>query len=67
MAIMRVATLACLLLAFLLALFAYWGINTPGGQHAFDEMAGMIPFGAGLLSGALVLVAVGVELWSRRR
>lgn len=37
--------------------FAYWGLNTVEGGHAFDEMAGMVPFAAGVLGGLCVLGA----------
>jgi hypothetical protein len=58
---------ACLLaLAIACALFAYWGMFTSSGTHAFDEMAGMIPFFVGLTSGPLVLGAV-IAGWLSRR
>ena len=53
--------------------FAYWGLETPEGRRAYDEMAGMIPFGAGLIGVLLVLVAAAIWAWrwfrtrSRRR
>ena len=43
--------------------FGYWGLNTVQGRARFDEMAGMIPFFAGIAGWmaiflALVLTAV---------
>lgn len=35
--------------------FAWWGTKTKAGQRAFDEMAGMIPWGAGVLGIALLV------------
>lgn len=39
------------------AAFGWWGTYTVAGQHAYDEMAGMIPFFA--LWGGLVLILAG--------
>ena len=39
--------------------FGYWGLETVAGRQAFDEMAGMIPFGAQVL-GALLLTLAAV-------
>lgn len=38
--------------------FAYWGLNTVAGQKAFDEMAGMIPFAAGVVGFLFAFVAL---------
>jgi high-affinity Fe2+/Pb2+ permease len=46
--------------------FAYWGMFTKRGSHAFDEMAGMMPFFVGLASGPLFLGAA-VLWWLERR
>lgn len=51
------AALACLA-------FSYWGLETPGGRGAYDEMAGMIPFGVGVLG--LFLLALGGVLLAWR-
>jgi len=40
----------------LLSAFGWWGLEIAAGRHRFDEMAGMVPFAAGVL-GALLLVA----------
>jgi len=52
-------------LGLVLLLFAYWGIETARGRRAFDEMAGMIPFGAGVLGALLVVVGVVVFIIAR--
>jgi hypothetical protein len=46
-----------------LGVFAWWGINTRAGNRAFDEMAGMIPFFAGVAGGVLVVIALGIAGW----
>ncbi len=50
-----------------LGLFAWWGIYTPAGNRAFDEMAGMIPFFAGIAAGMLAAAAALCLLIARRR
>ncbi|MEP6881815.1 MAG: hypothetical protein ABI866_07475 [Dokdonella sp.] len=59
-------TMTTRILAFLSvasALFAIWGVGTRSGQHAFDEMAGMLPLAAGICS---MLLAIGALLaWWR--
>ena len=56
--LLAVATIAC-------EIFAYWGLNTVAGRHAFDEMAGMIPMAAGALGLPLALCAAFA--WWRSR
>ena len=63
---LRIAACLCLAAALALAGFAWWGLETAGGRHSFDEMAGMIPFGAGVLATVLLLCAV-VAGWMARR
>jgi uncharacterized membrane protein YidH (DUF202 family) len=48
-----------------LAAFGWWGVETTGGRRRFDEMAGMIPMGAGAIGVLLVLVAL-VLRWRAR-
>ncbi len=48
-------------LAIALEVFCYWGLGTAGGAQAFDEMAGLIPFFAGLLGAGLAIC--GAVLW----
>ena len=43
---MRTLSLAFVILAVLLAGFAWWGMNSAGGRGAFDEMAGILPIAA---------------------
>jgi hypothetical protein len=43
--------------------FAYWGLKTPAGRRAYDEMAGIIPMAAGLLGVMLCVVALALWLW----
>jgi len=43
--------------------FAYWGLETPDGRRAYDEMAGIIPMAAGLAGAVLVVVAAAIWLW----
>ena len=49
--------------------FGHWGLQTAAGRKAFDEMDGMIPFGARVLGVALLIVATVtavVSFWRRR-
>ncbi len=63
-----------LLLFFLFGLsllgFCFWGVSTSAGQAAFPEMAGLYPFYAGGLSGAIVLLTALIytsRRWRDRR
>ena len=48
-----------LIVVGLLALvFAYWGINTVAGRRRFDEMAGIFPFGVGVLGAVAILAGI---------
>ena len=49
--------------------FGYWGLETVAGRQAFDEMAGMIPFGAQVLGALLFILAalIAVVHWWRGR
>jgi hypothetical protein len=59
---MRNAALVLFALAIACEAFAYWGMSTVQGQHAFDEMAGIVPFAAAVL-GALLVVGAAFALW----
>ena len=64
----RVAAILAIAGALLVA-FGYWGIETNAGRRAFDEMAGMIPWGAGVLGSVLVVVGatlLAIGRWRRR-
>ena len=64
---MRLAFVLLSLGLFLVA-FGWWGVQTRAGRAAFDEMAGMIPFFAGVLGGVCVVVAAviaAVVHWRR--
>ena len=67
---MRVAAGVLAVLGAALLAFGYWGLETVAGRRAFDEMAGMIPFGAQVL-GALLLILAAViasaRWWRGRR
>ena len=55
---MRTLAYPLCIAAFGCAAFSYWGLNTVAGRRAFDEMAGIIPLAAGVLSAPLLLLAV---------
>lgn len=59
---MREFGLVQLCLSFMLGAFACWGILTSDGRRAFDEMAGMLPYAAGLPS-LIVAVTGGLCMW----
>lgn len=63
---MRLAGITTLVIALLLGAFCYWGMFTRAGNRRFDEMAGMIPMGAGLLGGVMFLAACVLLFLSRR-
>ncbi len=63
----RVITIILAVAGAGLLAFGWWGMNTPTGQRRFDEMAGIIPFWAGLLGGFLLCVAIVVALIGRLR
>ncbi len=64
---MRHWALGLILAAAALGTFFYWGVFTLAGHHRFDEMAGIIPYAAGLLAFILALVAAVLFLiaWKR--
>jgi len=61
----RVRALALSLVAAAMACvaFAVWGLKTPAGRRAFDEMAGIIPMAAGLAGVLLCVAALAIWLW----
>jgi hypothetical protein len=63
---MRRAAFVLLALAIACEAFAWWGMGTVAGRHAFDEMAGMIPYAAAALGAALAL-ASAFALWRSLR
>jgi uncharacterized protein (DUF697 family) len=63
---MNIAVIVLLILAVACEVFAYWGMNTVAGRRAFDEMAGIIPFAAGVFGGLLAACAV-LAWWYARR
>lgn len=58
---MRLLAALLLIAAVLCVAFGYWGVKTPAGRAAFDEMAGMIPMGVGVLG--IVLALAALVLW----
>ena len=65
--LLRSAAVVLVLGAVLLELFSLWGLNTAAGRSAFDEMAGIIPLAAAPLGLLLLLCALGLWYWERRR
>jgi len=59
---MRGVSLLCAALALCLAGFAYWGLNTDAGRHAFDEMGGIVPLAA--VPASFLLVLLAILFWS---
>lgn len=56
-----------LIASALLGAFCWWGLYSAEGQRQFDEMAGMIPFAAGLLGLILLAVTFFLLVISRRK
>ena len=63
---MRKLALILFLVALACEAFGYWGLHTVEGQHAYDEMAGIVPFAAQVIGGILVVVAAFVWWRSAR-
>ena len=63
---MRTFALALLLLALGLAGFGAWGTGTAAGRAAYDEMAGVVPLLAGIVSPVPALLALLVRYASCR-
>lgn len=63
---MRMASKICLLLALLLTSFGIWGMHSASGRRTFDEMDGLIPFGA-LILGVLTLGCAAILVIAQRR
>jgi hypothetical protein len=53
------------LLSAMLGAFCWWGLFTEGGSRHFDEMAGLIPFYAGIAGALSLLLAMLLMLWRR--
>jgi hypothetical protein len=49
-----------------LGTFAYWGLYTPAGRHAYDEMDALYPAAAGAL-GLIMLAFALLAWWLQRR
>lgn len=47
--------------------FGWWGVNTAAGQRRYDEMAGMIPFFAGIAGFGLLVIALVLFLLLTRK
>jgi len=62
----RITAVILLILAVACEAFGYWGLNTLEGQHAYDEMAGIVPFAAVAVGWIFAVIAV-VLLWLRHR
>jgi hypothetical protein len=49
-----------------LVVFGWWGTYTIEGQHAYDEMAGIVPF-LGLYGGGFLVIASIAGIWYLNR
>ena len=54
---MKMVAIVLALVAVAGMAFGWWGLETVSGRRHFDEMAGMIPFFAGVGSVILLLLA----------
>ena len=59
--IMRMASIILAVVSLLFGMFSWSGINTVEGQHAYDEMAAIVPYSSGLL--AVILAAAAIFLF----
>jgi hypothetical protein len=53
------------LLSAMLGAFCWWGLFTETGSRQFDEMAGLIPFYAGIAGALSLVLAMLLMLWRR--
>jgi hypothetical protein len=60
---MRAWQLIVQILAAGLLGFGWWGSATAAGMRMFDEMAGILPFVAGLLGAFLLVVSSMLSAW----
>ena len=66
---MKILLLSFLLIGLCLLGFCWWGLGTRAGNEMFPEMAGLFPFYAGGLGGAIVLLTgliYAFRRWRRR-
>ena len=64
---MKVVLSLFLIFGVTLIAFCGWGMLTNSGQAAFPEMAGLLPFYAGTLGSAIVLLTGLVYVFHRLR
>ena len=64
---MRRLAFGMLFLGVALMVYGWWGIFTPSGQRAYDEMAGLIPLYGGILGAFLAVVGALILLMRRWR
>jgi hypothetical protein len=55
---MKKAALVIFILSVFIGVFGYWGCYTKAGNAHYDEMAGMIPFFALVISGLLLVISL---------
>ena len=55
---MKIAIIILSVLGSILLLFGCWGRYSEAGKSKFDEMAGMIPYGAYYLGIILVIISI---------
>lgn len=60
---LAVASTVLALLGVTLGVFGWWGLYTTAGSRHFDEMAGLIPFFAGIAGAITLLAATLLAIW----
>ena len=63
---MKMVAIVLALVAVAGMAFGWWGLETVSGRRHFDEMAGMIPFFAGVGSVILLLLAAILYYYAGR-
>jgi hypothetical protein len=63
--ILNIGSTILVLLAAMLGAFCWWGLFTEGGSRHFDEMAGLIPFYAGIAGALSLVLSMLLMLWRR--
>jgi hypothetical protein len=63
--ILNMASTVLALLSAMLGAFCWWGLFTEAGSRHFDEMAGLVPFYAGIAGALSLVLSMLLMLWRR--
>lgn len=55
---MKVTAIILALIGLVALVFGYWGVYTPAGRLAYDEMDGIYPLASGAFGALLLVISV---------